>query len=373
MTPPRPTQTEFSRGGAAVEALPVVGVTLGDIAGIGPEVAIRAAMDPTVRQHLAPLMIGHPEILRRTALTLGLDVPIVTLSPTQTGPSARMTARQAHQTGAIVCWPVGDDDLLSVPMGKVDSRAGRAAYDCLTTAIDAALDNQIDAITTAPLNKLALRQAGINSPGHTEILAERCGISQYAMMLHLPPGDVIRGEHGLSVCHVTLHTSIASVPQLLTSNGIAESIELIDTFLRQLGCPAPRVGVCALNPHAGESGLFGDEERQLIKPAVIKMQQRGLHVSGPFPADTLFKRSVVDNEFDGVVAMYHDQGHIAFKLIGFERAVNITLGLPIIRTSPSHGTAFEIAGQGVARPEGMINALLTATRLFTGRNSENPT
>lgn len=186
------------------------------------------------------------------------------------------------------------------------------------------------------------------------------------MMLYLPPGDVARGPWGLSVAHATLHTSIASVPGLLTQERVEETIRLIDRFLRDVGCPEPRVGVCALNPHAGEEGLFGDEEARIIAPAIAAVRECGIVATGPYPADTLLKRAA-DGEFDGVAAMYHDQGHIALKLLAFGRAVNVTLGLPIVRTSPSHGTAFDIAGRNLADPAGMIAAIRTAAMLAANR------
>ena len=230
----------------------------------------------------------------------------------------------------------------------------------------AALCGEIDAITTAPLNKAALHAAGLDYPGHTEILAEECGVREFAMMLYLPPGESLHGPFGLGVAHVTLHTSIRSVPGLLTTQHIEETIHLIDRFLKRIGCESPRVGVCALNPHAGEEGLFGDEETTLIAPAVEAARRAGALATGPIPADALLRRAV-HGEFDGVAAMYHDQGHIALKLIGFERAVNVTLGLPIVRTSPSHGTAFDIAWQGHARAEGFVEAVRTAAMLATSR------
>ena len=248
----------------------------------------------------------------------------------------------------------------------IDGRAGRGAYDYLVAATRAALAGEIDAITTAPLNKAALHAGGIDFPGHTEILAHECGVAEFAMMLYLPPGPEVRSPHGLGVAHVTLHTSIRSVPGLLTTDRIRETIELIDRFMRRIGCPAPRVGVCALNPHAGEGGLFGTEEADVIAPAVAAARQGGTAAAGPFPADTLLRRAVF-GEFDGVAAMYHDQGHIALKLIGFERAVNVTLGLPIVRTSPSHGTAFDIAWQGQASCEGLVEAARVAAALAKSR------
>lgn len=227
---------------------------------------------------------------------------------------------------------------------------------------------EIDAITTAPLNKAALHAAGLKFPGHTEILADECGVREFAMMLYLPQGAPLKGPFGLGVAHVTLHTSIRSVPGLLSIALIRETIHLVSNFLKRLGCTSPRVGVCALNPHAGEQGLFGNEEAILIAPAVEEAHSLGINATGPVPADALLRRAV-HGEFDGVVAMYHDQGHIALKLIGFERAVNVTLGLPIIRTSPSHGTAFDIAWKGLANADGFVDAVRTAMVLFLTKSN----
>jgi 4-hydroxythreonine-4-phosphate dehydrogenase len=258
------------------------------------------------------------------------------------------------------------DDVLDAPTGEVDGRCGEAAYQCLVTAAQAAINGTIDGITTAPLNKAALHAAGRKYPGHTEILGEVCGVDEFGMMLYLPAGDIVRAPNGLGVVHTTLHTSIRSVPGLLTTDAIASHIRLMHDFMRRVGASKPRVAVCALNPHAGEDGLFGDEEARIIRPAVEACRTAGIEATGPLPADTLLRRAV-NGEFDGVVAMYHDQGHIALKLIGFDRAVNITLGLPIVRTSPSHGTAFDIAWQGRASAEGMIEAIRMAAILAGSR------
>ncbi len=331
---------------------PRIALTLGDVAGIGPEVVVRACIDPRVRDCCAPIIVGNPEVLQRAVQLVGATTSVSTIG---------CLDHPADGDG-VSCFNPGDDSAADVAPGTVDARAGRAAYDSLVAATDAALEGQIDALVTAPLNKAALRRAGLDYPGHTEILAEQCGVKQFAMMLYLPPGPAIGSPQGLGVAHVTLHTSIRSVPGLLSEASIREKIELVARFLQDIGCAAPRIGVCALNPHAGEDGLFGDEERTLIEPAVRAAESDGVDVRGPLPADTLLKRAVA-GEFDGVVAMYHDQGHIALKLIGFDRAVNITLGLPIVRTSPSHGTAFDIAWQGIADAEGMIGAIECAARL----------
>ncbi len=338
-----------------MNALPTIALTLGDVAGIGPEVVVRACADPRVIAACRPVIVGHPAIVERAIAHAGLDLKIAEVAAPQ----------DSSPRGQIACWnpPNAPNDVVDVPRGVNDARAGRAAYEYLVAAAKSALANHVDAITTAPLSKAALHLAGLKYPGHTEILAEVCGVRDFGMMLFLPSGGAVKSPHGLGVVHVTLHTSIRSVPDLLTMAGIAEKIDLIDGFARRVGCSNPRVAVCALNPHAGEEGIFGDEESRVIAPAVQAVLSRGrINVTGPLPADTLFRRAAA-GEFDAVVAMYHDQGHIAFKLIGFQSAVNVTLGLPIVRTSPSHGTAFDIAWQRSADPSGMIEAILIAAKL----------
>ncbi|HTI49403.1 MAG TPA: 4-hydroxythreonine-4-phosphate dehydrogenase PdxA [Planctomycetaceae bacterium] len=343
--------------------LPRIALTLGDVAGIGPEVVVRAWCEPDLHGWCRPVVVGHPDVVRRAIemLHAGLDVqPIHRIDEGKPTP------------GTILCWNPTGNQAAEVPPGGNDGRAGQAACEYLSAATEAALASRVDAITTAPLSKAALHMAGLHYPGHTEILAELCAVRQYAMMLYLtaaaqstaggtPRGDVDR-PRALGVVHVTLHTSLRSVPDLVTLSAVLEKIRLIDRFLRDVGCQAPRIAVCALNPHAGEEGLFGDEEARVIAPAVVAAGGEGIDVAGPFPADTLLKRAHA-GEFDGVVAMYHDQGHIALKLIGFNRAVNVTLGLPIVRTSPSHGTAFDIAWRGKASGTGMVEAVRVAATL----------
>ena len=340
---------------------PRIALTLGDVAGIGPEVVARSLVDERLETCCRPVVVGHPEVLRRALALIGSSVTVR---------ERKSLAETDSSANDIMCWNPSNDEAAAVPSGRIDARAGRAAYDYLTAAARAALRGEIDAITTAPLNKAALHAAGLNYPGHTEILAEECGVREFAMMLYLPPGEPLRGPFGLGVAHVTLHTSIKSVPGLLSASHIEETIQLVDGFLKRMGCQSPRVGVCALNPHAGEEGLFGDEEATLIAPAVESARRAGVNATGPIPADALLRRAV-HGEFDGVAAMYHDQGHIALRLIGFERAVNVTLGLPIVRTSPSHGTAFDIAWQGIARAEGFVEAVRTAAMLVHRSRSSN--
>lgn len=337
---------------------PLIALTMGDAAGIGPEVLLKAIQDREIQTLCRPLIVGHPEIMRRTLNSLECETKVVQVA----GPLDVDTASD----DAVPCWAPCCNDVAEVPLGANDARAGRAAYDCLVAATHAALKGEVAAITTAPLSKAALRMAGLKYPGHTEILAEECGALDFGMMLYLPRNEVARAAGGLGVVHATLHTSIRSVPDLLSTDGIAEKIQLMHDFMRRVGLTAPRVAVCALNPHAGEEGLFGDEEARIIRPAVDRCRAAGVDAFGPYPTDTLMRRAVY-GEFDGVVAMYHDQGHIALKLIAFDRAVNVTLGLPIVRTSPSHGTAFDIAGQNKASADGMREAIRVAALLATSR------
>ncbi len=336
------------------DSRPIVALTLGDVAGIGPEVVARACVDRRVRAACRPVAVGHPDILRRAIRHAGLMTEVVELS----------TPDERPPQDNICCWhpPEAPPDVVDVLPGRNDARAGRAAYDYLVAAARQTLIGTFDAITTAPLSKAALHLAGRTYPGHTEILAEVCGVKDFGMMLYLPKGQSVCSPQGLGVVHVTLHTSLRSVPELISTAGVIEKAELINRFMRQVGCSVPRIAVCALNPHAGEEGLFGDEESRLIAPGVRAVCGRGLSVAGPLPADTVFRRAAT-GEFDAVVAMYHDQGHIAFKLLNCQSAVNVTLGLPIVRTSPSHGTAFDIAWKTPADASGMIEAILVAARL----------
>jgi len=255
-----------------------------------------------------------------------------------------------------------DDAALDAAPGQVDPRAGEAAFQAVRAATQMALDGRVDAIVTAPLSKAALHAAGHHYPGHTELLAEMCGVEDFAMMLYLPPGGPARGPAGLGVVHVTLHQSLRSVFDDLTPEAILVKCRLANGVMRRLGAAQPRVAVCALNPHGGEDGLFGDEEQTVIAPAVAAARREGIDAAGPFPTDTLMIRAR-DGDFDAVVAMFHDQGHIALKLLGMHAAVNVTCGLPIVRTSVAHGTAFDRAWQGTAESAGMIAALETAAKL----------
>jgi 4-hydroxythreonine-4-phosphate dehydrogenase len=343
------------------ETKPRLAITMGDVAGIGAEVIAAAWSHVEFQATARPLVVGHPEILRRAVELVKAGAEVVEIDA-----AVARSGNWPADARSIACWKACADDVLDVPAGVVDRRAGEAAFQCVCAATELVQKGGADGIVTAPLSKAALHAAAHFYPGHTELLADLCGVKDFAMMLYLPPGAAVRGPAGLGVAHVTLHQSLRSVFRDLNTAAIAAKCRLADAVMRRLGVAQPRLAVAALNPHAGEQGLFGDEEQEIIAPAVEEARAAGLEVSGPFPTDTLMMRAR-DGEFDAVVAMYHDQGHIALKLLGMNAAVNITLGLPIVRTSVAHGTAFDRAWQGTASCEGMIAAtraaaLLTKTR-----------
>jgi 4-hydroxythreonine-4-phosphate dehydrogenase len=321
---------------------PTLLITLGDVAGIGPEVVARAWAH--LVKEANPVVVGDPVWVERGAKLTGVSVQVQTVSSVC---DARASA------DSIPCLHATKQDLSRVVSGKVCAEAGQAAYDFLIDAIDRTMRKEADAIVTAPLHKEGLHAAGLKYPGHTEILAERTGTKQFAMVLF---GD------GIAVAHVTLHMALRDVFKNLTSAAVLEKIKLLEGLLPRLVNRKPRIGVAALNPHASDGGLFGDEEVTVIAPAVAAGRAEGIDVSGPWPADTLFVRAH-KGEFDGIVAMYHDEGHIAMKLRSGWRCVNISAGLPIVRTSVAHGTAYDIAGKGIASPESLLAAASVAARL----------
>jgi len=340
-----------------MKSKPLIAITLGDPAGIGPEIIVGAWTETVVHEWCRPLVVGHPGVVRRAIELWQTDLHVQEIgSPEEAEPT----------DGVIPCIACGSDDVLDISPGRLDARAGQAAYDAVVTAAQLALDGKVDAITTAPLQKEALHRAGHAFPGHTELLASLCGVENFAMMLYLGPDDVLHSPAGLAVVHVTLHTALRNVFDELTEDAVLAKARLADDFMIRLTGNRPRIGICALNPHGGEGGLFGQEERTIIGPAVKRGRAQGLDLTGPLPTDTLMVRAR-DGEFDAVVAMYHDQGHIALKLLGMHQAVNVTLGLPIIRTSVAHGTAFDIAWKRRAETSSMIEALRVASHLVTGK------
>ena len=336
---------------------PIVAMTIGDPAGVGPEVVAAAWSSADVHAICRPVVVGNPEVLRRATSLRGIQAEVVEIG--SIGDILPSPAR-------LPCLMAGSVAAAEVLPGVIDARGGQAAFDALLEATRLALAGEFDAIVTAPLHKAALWQAGHHYPGHTELLAELCGVQDFAMMLYLGPDAAIRSSGGLGVAHVTLHMALRDVFGQLTHEAILAKARLVHQIMTAIKGSRPRIGVCALNPHGGEEGLFGDEELRIIAPAVETARAEGLDIAGPFPTDTLMVHAR-DGAFDGIVAMYHDQGHIALKLLGMHRAVNITLGLPIVRTSVAHGTAFDIAWRGIAQESSVIEAIRVATLLANQR------
>lgn len=327
---------------------PMIGLTMGDPAGIGPEVVVKAMADPGLYATCRPLAIGDAATLRRAATSLGFDLAVQPVDE---------PARGRYAPGTLDVFQATTEDLSGIIPGQVQPAAGKAAAECVIAATKLALDGKIDAIATAPLNKDALNQAGYHYPGHTEMLADLTGTKDFSLTL-------IAGQ--LRVIHVTTHVSMRQALDLVDRARVLRIIRLADRFCRYLGVPHPRVAVAGFNCHAGENGLFGSEEIEQIRPAIEEARAGGIDATGPWPGDTIFYRAS-RGDFDIVVAMYHDQGHIPVKMLGFEAGVNTTAGLPIIRTSVDHGTAFDIAGQGKANPGSMVEAVRLATQLAVER------
>jgi 4-phospho-D-threonate 3-dehydrogenase / 4-phospho-D-erythronate 3-dehydrogenase len=336
-----------------MKSKPLIAITMGDPAGVGPEIIVGSWTETVVHEWCRPLVVGHPGFLRRAVELWQTDLHVQEISsPDEADPS----------DGVIPCLACGSDEVLDILPGRLDARAGQAAYEAVVVAARLALDGEVDAITTAPLQKEALHRAGHGFPGHTELLASICGVENFAMMLYLGPDDALQSPAGMAVVHVTLHTPLRNIFDELSEDAVLAKARLADDFMTRLTGSRPRIGICALNPHAGEGGLFGVEERTIIRPAVERGLSEGMKLTGPLPTDTLMVRAR-DGEFDAIVAMYHDQGHIALKLLGMHKAVNVTLGLPIIRTSVAHGTAFDIAWKRRAETSSMIEALRVASHL----------
>jgi 4-hydroxythreonine-4-phosphate dehydrogenase len=318
-----------------------VALTMGDPSGIGPEIIVRLAADPG-RPKADLLVVGDVGALRRAAGQIGADLRIL--------PVANAGGVAALGPGALAVLPTGPDLPGDLPVGQVDARSGAAAYASVQRAIDLALAGEVRAIVTAPLNKAAMALAGVAYPGHTEILADRCGVKDFAMML---------ANDELRVLLVSIHLSLTDAIAAVTPVSELRAIRLAHQAALAFGVERPRVAVAGLNPHAGENGLFGREDLDIIAPAIAKARAEGIDASGPWPGDTVFMRAR-RGDFDVVVAQYHDQGLIPVKYLGVEHGVNITVGLPFIRTSVDHGTAFDIAGRGIADHASLACALKQA-------------
>lgn len=323
---------------------PILGITMGDAAGVGPEIIVKALADPSLYEDATPVVFGDLKIMERAAKLLNSPLGLRGIKDPTEG---------VHEYGTI---DVVDLDNLpaDLPFAKVDARAGRAAYEYIEAACKCAMEGKTHAVVTAPLNKEALNLGGVHFPGHTEILAHLTGTKDFSMMLT---------SEKLRVIHVTTHVAFKDVPGLVKKERVFKVIELAEETLKLMGFEKPRIAVAGLNPHCGEHGLFGDEDEKEITPAVEEARAKGWNVQGPIPPDSVFHRAANLGEFDIVVVMYHDQGHIPIKVLGFDVGVNVTVGLPCIRTSVDHGTAFPVAGTGKANDGSMKEALRLAGKM----------
>lgn len=318
-----------------------IAITMGDACGIGPEIIAKLFAD--AESLPATLVIGDQGMIQRAIHLLGLPLSVMVIeSPEE--------FQERANTIQIISLSTLPEDL---PYGKLDARAGKAAFDYIWTAIDLALDNRIRAIVTAPINKESMRMAGFKYPGHTEILADFSGTKDFAMMLM---------NDDLRVILVTIHVSLRDAIEQVTIESELRTIRLAHQAMMQLGIARPRIAVAGLNPHAGEHGLFGAEDDEIIQPAIELAKAQGIEVSGPWPGDTVFMNAR-KGQFDVVVAQYHDQGLIPVKYLGVDEGVNITVGLPFVRTSVDHGTAFDIAGTGKASHASLRVAIEQAAML----------
>jgi 4-hydroxythreonine-4-phosphate dehydrogenase len=325
---------------------PVIGITMGDPAGVGPELCLRILKEKKVLQKCRPVIFGDASVLERVGrlCRLSHNFPVV--------PIEEWIRKEgvADTSMVIDCQAVEAD---RISPGRISTVCGSASYRYVEAAVYSAERGQIAAIATAPINKESLNMAGIRYPGHTEILASLTHTRRVCMMM---------ASDEIKVSLVTIHIGLAEVRKQLSRQRIMDAIELTAGVMKKLGRSSPRIAVCALNPHGGEHGLFGKEEKEIIEPAIKHAQKEGLNVIGPVVPDTAFlpeKR----REFDAYVVMYHDQGLIPFKMLAFDSGVNITLGLPIVRTSVDHGTAFDIAWQGKASAGSMVQSILWAVKL----------
>jgi 4-hydroxythreonine-4-phosphate dehydrogenase len=338
---------------------PLLGITMGDPASIGPEVAVKAIAEEEVLRLCRPLVVGDAAVIEDAVLSCGL--------PLRVNPVKRVSDA-IFEPGVIDVFDLNHVVFSELQKGIMSAASGDAAFNTVVETIRLAMAGEIDGTVTGPINKEAIHMAGHRFSGHTEIYAHYTNTQKYGMLLV---------ENDLRVIHVSTHVSLREACDLVKKDRILDTIELLDSACRQLGISHPRIAVAGLNPHASDGGLFGWEEKAEIIPAVEEAILRGYDVVGPIPADTLFAKAV-GGRYDGCVAMYHDQGHIPFKVVGFTwdnetqkmksvKGVNITLGLPIIRTSVDHGTAMEIAGKGIASPDAMLLAIQYAVRLARNR------
>jgi 4-hydroxythreonine-4-phosphate dehydrogenase len=317
-------------------------ITMGEPGGVGPEVVVKALSSPEGGNICEPIVIGDPSVIEETLSLLGVALKArVIESPEE----------YKHMKGVINI--IGTDEKAEFIKNKPTARGGKACAGYIKKAVELALKGRVDGVVTAPISKEALKLAGFKWPGHTELLANLTKTKDYAMMLTGGP---------LRVILVTIHTALRNVPDLITKQKILKTIRLAKNACEMLNIRKPVIAVAGLNPHAGEAGIFGDEEINKIAPAIKQAIREGIPVSGPYPPDTIFHKAY-KGEVDIVVCMYHDQGLIPLKMVAFDKGVNVTVGLPFVRTSPDHGTAYDIAWEGKADPASMIEAIKLAVKL----------
>jgi 4-hydroxythreonine-4-phosphate dehydrogenase len=332
----------------------LIGITMGCPVGIGPEIILRFMAKKKASDQFLPIVIGDIALLKRCAKDLQVDIEIVSWQP---GNPVDAEKLQVIEPGADEGYSLNAESLL---WGKPDKETGHAAGAYITKAVQLISQDVLDAMVTCPIAKYAMQLAGYKFPGHTEMLASLCNTKNYGMMM--------AGKR-LKVSLVTIHTPLAKVPEQLSQDEIIRVIHLTgETLVRDFGISKPRIAVSGLNPHSGEAGLFGEEETRIIEPAISGAVSKKWDISGPLPPDTVFMKAM-DNDYDAVVAMYHDQGLIPFKLVHFEDGVNFTMGLPIIRTSVDHGTAYDIAGKGLASASSLEASFTMAAQITTNRKN----
>ena len=338
---------------------PVIAITMGDPASIGPEIAVKALLDKNVTAICKPLIVGDACVFEHIIQGLRLPASVNAI---------QSVADAKFEDGCVDVFDLKNVAISELKFGEISAMAGNASFEAVKKAIELAMAGEVNATVTGPINKKSINEAGHHFAGHTEIYAHFTRTKKYAMLLV---------EENLKVIHVSTHVSLRQACDLVKKERILEVIGLLQNGMKQLGETNLKIGVAGLNPHAGDNGLFGTEDDLEIRPAVEEAKRLGFDVEGPIPPDTLFAKAATGT-YGGVVAMYHDQGHIPFKLTGFKwdakkgqmesvKGVNITMGLPIIRTSVDHGTAFEIAGKGIASPDAMVLAIESAVQLSKSR------
>ncbi|RMD52251.1 MAG: 4-hydroxythreonine-4-phosphate dehydrogenase PdxA [Nitrospirae bacterium] len=319
-----------------------IAITMGEPSGVGPEVIVKALSIKEIREKCIPIVVGDDSIMEEAIELIGSSLKIKNIEELE----------EAKEVEDIL-WLIEPSPLKDYTKKGPTKESGEAVYSYIKKAVKMAMDGSVDAIVTAPISKESLSLAGLPWRGHTEMLAEMTSTDEYAMMFVGGP---------LKVILVTIHIPLRDVPMSITKKEVLKTIKLAYRASKMFGINRPRIGVAGLNPHAGESGLLGSEEKEEIEPAILEAKEYGIDVKGPYPPDVIFYRAY-HGDLDIVCAMYHDQGLIPFKMIAFEKGVNITIGLPIIRTSPDHGTAQDIAWKGIANPSSMAEAIRIAVTL----------